>query len=137
MTKQQGPNTDFGELVNHLKDLTNALTAVHSDLYWLAMQTPDREEKQPPAADLNVDLLADLKNAVDDMRLLLWKYIETASEADPQKIQDGLDAQRLHRVTKFLQLLRDRLGPASDDQPVSFIERINATVKKRLGEKAA
>jgi hypothetical protein len=137
MTMSQGPNTDFGELVNHLKDLTNALTAVHGDLYWLAMQTPDPAKKQSPAADLNVDLLTDLKNAVDDMRLLLWKYIETASETDPQKIQDGLDAQRLHRVTKFLQLLRDRLGPSSDDQPVSFIERISATVKKRLGEKAA
>lgn len=137
MTMQQRPNTDFGELVKHLKDLTNALTAVHGDLYWLAMQTPDPAEKQSPAANLNVDLLTDLKTAVDDMRLLLWKYIETASETDPQKIQDGLDSQRLHRVTKFLQLLRDRLGPSSDDQPVSFIERISATVKKRLGEKAA
>jgi hypothetical protein len=137
MTMQEGPNKDFGELVTHLKDLTNALTAVHGDLYWLAMQTPDSAEKQSPAAELNVEMLSDLKNAVDDMRLLLWKYIETASEADPQKIQDGFDAQHLHRVTKFLQLLRDRLGPASDDQPVSFIERINATVKKRLGEKAA
>ena len=137
MTMQEGPNTDFGELVNHLKDLTNALTAVHGDLYWLAMQTPDPEERQSPAANLNVDLLTELKTAVDDMRLLLWKYIETASEADPQKIQDGLDSQRLHRVTKFLQLLRDRLGSASDDQPVSFIERISAAVKERLGEKAA
>jgi len=136
MTKLQGPNTDFGELVKHLKDLTNALTAVHGDLYWLAMQTPDPKEKQSPAADLNVGLLTDLKTAVDDMRLLLWKYIETACETDPQEIQDGLDSQRLHRVTKFLQLLRDRLG-SSSDEPVSFIERISATVKKRLGEKAA
>jgi len=137
MTMQEGPNTDFGELVTHLKDLTNALTAVHGDLYWLAMQTPDPKEKQSPAANLNVDLLTELKTAVDDMRLLLWKYIETASEANPQKVQDGLDSQRLQRVTKFLQLLRDRLGSSSDDQPVSFIERISATVKKSLGEKAA
>ncbi len=136
MTMQEGPNTDFGELVKHLKELTNALTAVHGDLYWLAMQTPDAKEKQSPAADLNVGLLTDLKTAVDDMRLLLWKYIETASEINPQKFQDGLDAQRLHRVTRFLELLRDRLG-SSNDEPVSFIERISAAVKERLGEKAA
>jgi hypothetical protein len=136
MTMQEGPNTDFGELVKHLKELTNALTAVHGDLYWLAMQTPESKEKQSPAADLNVGLLTELKTAVDDMRLLLWKYIETASETDPQRFQDGLDAQRLHRVTRFLELLRDRLG-SSDDQPVSFIERISAAVKERLGEKAA
>ena len=129
---------DSTELVNHLKDLTAALTAVHEDLYWLAMQPPNANDKPAvPAAELNVDMLAELKNAVDDMRLLLWQYIETASEIDPQRVSAGMEAQRLHRVTKFLQLLRKRLAPTSDDQPVSFIERMNAAVKERLGEKAA
>jgi hypothetical protein len=130
--------TDSNELVTHLKALTTALTAVHGDLYWLAMQAPNAADKPAvPAADINVDLLTELKSAVDDMRLLLWQYIETASELDPQRIQEGMETQRLHRVTKFLQLLRVRLAPSSDDQPVSFIERINAAVKERLGDKAA
>ena len=69
-------HTDSTDLVNHLKELTNALTALHGDLYWLAMQSPDPEKKQAvPAAELNVDMLRDLKGAVDDMRLLLWQYI--------------------------------------------------------------
>jgi len=130
-------HTDSKELVTHLKELTAALTAVHSDLYWLAMQSPNAEKPAAPAAELNVTMLAELKNAVDDMRLLLWQYIETASELDPQRMQEGMDTQRLHRVTKFLQLLRNRLVHSSDDQPVSFIERINAAVKERLGDKAA
>jgi len=72
------------------------------------------------------------------MRLLLWQYIEPASEVNPQRMQEGLDSQRLHRVTRFLQLLRKRLVPSADDQPVSFIERINAAVTERLGgDKAA
>jgi hypothetical protein len=72
------------------------------------------------------------------MRLLLWQYIETASEVNPQQVQERMDSQRLHRVTKFLQLLRKRLAPASDEQPVSFIERINAAVTQSLGrDKAA
>ncbi|MGC2744547.1 MAG: hypothetical protein WA672_15330 [Candidatus Angelobacter sp.] len=132
-------HTDSTELVYHLKELTTALTAVHEDLYWLAMQAPNANDKPAvPAAELNVDLLSDLKSAVDDMRLLLWQYIETASEVNPQHVQDRMDSQRLHRVTKFLQLLRKRLAPASDAQPVSFIERINATVTEHLGrDKAA
>jgi hypothetical protein len=130
--------TDSSELVAHLKTLTTALTDVHGDLYWLAMQSPNAAEKPAvPAAELNVDLLTELKSAVDDMRLLLWQYIETASQVDPQRMQEGTETQRLHRVTRFLQLLRDRLAPSSDDQPVSFIERINAAVKERLGDKAA
>jgi hypothetical protein len=132
-------NTDCNELVSHLKELTSALTAVHEDLYWLAMQPPNANDKPAvPAAELNVDLLSDLKSAVDDMRLLLWQYIETAAEVNPQHVQERMDSQRLHRVTKFLQLLRKRLASASDEQPVSFIERINAAVTQSLGrDKAA
>lgn len=133
-------HTDSTELVSHLKELTIALTAVHEDLYWLAMQTPNADDKPAmPAAELNVDMLSELKSAVDDMRLLLWQYIETASEVNPQHAQEQMDSQRLHRVTKFLQLLRKRLAPPSaDEQPVSFIERINAAVTQHLGrDKAA
>ena len=93
---------DSTELVTHLKELTTALTAVHGDLYWLAMQSPDATEKPTvPAAGLTVDMLAELKSAVDDMRLLLWQYIETASEVDPQRMKEGLEMQRLHHVTSF------------------------------------
>jgi hypothetical protein len=116
------------------------LTAVHGDLYWLAMQAPNAQDKPAaPAADLNVTLLAELKTAVDDMRLLLWQYIETATEVSPQRVQEGMEAERLHRVTKFLELLRGRMvqAPAAADQPMSFIERINAAITERLGEKAA
>ncbi|HWF06513.1 MAG TPA: hypothetical protein VHA06_22680 [Candidatus Angelobacter sp.] len=133
-------NTDSNELVTHLKELTTALTAVHGDLYWLAMQAPNAQDKPAaPAADLNVTLLAELKTAVDDMRLLLWQYIETATEVSPQRVQEGMEAERLHRVTKFLELLRGRMvqAPATADQPMSFIERINAAITERLGEKAA
>ena len=86
-------HTDSTELVSHLKELTTALTAVHEDLYWLAMQPPNANDKPAvPAAELNVDLLSDLKSAVDDMRLLLWQYIETAAEVNPpaRAGKDGL-----------------------------------------------
>ena len=131
-------NTDSNELVTHLKELTTALTAVHGDLYWLAMQAPNADDKPAaPAADLNVTLLAELKTAVDDMRLLLWQYIETATEVNPQRAQENMEAERLHRVTKFLQLLRGKLVHSPEEQPMSFIERINAAVSKQLGDKAA
>lgn len=139
MTEEERHNrTENPELVDHLKDLTSALNAVHNDLYWLAMQAPDAEKKESvPAAELNVALLTELKDAVDGMRLLLWQYIATASELDPQGAHEGMEAQKLRRVTRFLQLLRERLGHAVEEQPVSFIERISARVKESLGEKAA
>lgn len=135
MSKDSTAHTDINALVNHLQNLTNELTAVHRELYWLAMQAQDSAGGQTPA-ELNVDLLAELKGAVDNMRILLWKYIETASEIDPKKVQEGLETQRLRRVTEFLQLLRDRLG-RTDEQPVSFIERISARVKESLHDHRA
>ena len=139
MDMQNEPSThkDIGALVNHLKELTAELTEVHNELYWLAMQTQDAAGKQTPA-ELNVNLLSEFKGAVDNMRLLLWKYLETASELDPQNVQEGLETQRLRRVTEFLQLLRERLGRTQNDQgPVSFIERISAKVKERLKDPRA
>jgi hypothetical protein len=136
MDKETRTETDINELVNHLKDLTTELTAVHRELYWLAMQEQDVSAKETPA-ELNIDLLAGLKGAVDNLRVMLWKYIETASEIDPKRVQEGLETQRLRRVTEFLQLLRDRLVRLPEQQPMSFIERINAAVKERLRDHAA
>ena len=137
MTTAPAPYTDVNELVNHLRALTNDLTALHGDLYWLAMQAQDSSVRQSPAAELNVELLTSLKDAVDNMRLLLWDYIETASAVDPGRVQEGMETQRLQRMARFLQLLRDRLGRTPDEQPVSFIEKISAAVKQRLGDKVA
>jgi hypothetical protein len=129
--------TDINQLVNNLQALTNELTALHGELYWLAMQSEDSAGPTAPAAELDVELLTALKGAVDNMRMLLWDYLATASEVDPGRVQEGMEAQKVQRVAHFLQLLRDRLGRAPVDQPLSFIEKISATVKQRLGDKVA
>jgi hypothetical protein len=135
--------TDINELVNHLKAITNELTELHGDLYWLAMQANDVASadagrvEHSSAAELNVELLTALKGAVDNMRLLLWNYIETASEVNPEEVKDGLDSQRMQRMTQFLSLLRERLGSSRDSQPLSFIERISGLMKERLSNKVA
>lgn len=132
-TRAYLPDTPVKEL--HLTALTNELTVLHSDLYWLAMQGEDAAAKELPATQLNVELLTALKGAVDNIRLLLRNYIEAASQIEPQIVREGLEAQRVQRATQFLQLLRNRLGRSSDQEPVSFIERISALMKDRLGDK--
>ena len=137
LMKSDTHSTDVTGLVDHLKTLTAELTALHGDLYWLAMQAQDPSKEESPAAVLNVDLLTSLKSAVDDMRLLLWNYIEAASKADARLLQNELEAQRVQRMTQFLELLRERLGRAPEQQPVSFIEKISAAMKQRFSDKVA
>jgi hypothetical protein len=136
MDQATGNHTDFNELVKQIQTLTTELTAMHSELYWLAMQAKDVASRETPS-ELNFEMLADLKTAVDNMRLLLWDYIEVASTLDPKKVQEGMEVQRVRRATEFLNLLRGRLGRAPEQEPVSFIERINAAVKKSLKNEAA
>jgi hypothetical protein len=136
MDQVTGNRKDFNELVGQIKTLTTELTAMHSELYWLAMQAKDVASRETPS-ELNFEALADLKTAVDNMRLLLWDYIEVASTLDPKKVQEGMEVQRVRRATEFLNLLRGRLGRAPEQEPMSFIERINAAVKKSLKERAA
>jgi len=131
MEQVKNTQRDINALVNHLKELTDELTAVHTELYWLAMRAQDVNEKETPA-ELKVDLLTDLKGAVDNMRLMLWNYIETASVVDPQGVREGIEHQRVRRVSEFLEVLRDRLGQNNDEEPVSFNERISASVNQSL-----
>lgn len=69
MTMVRPPFNDINELVNHLKALTDELTAVHGDLYWLAMQSQEIKANKPSLAELNVELLASLKGACYRLRL--------------------------------------------------------------------
>jgi hypothetical protein len=131
MEKDRYSQQDINALVNHLRELTDELTAVHSELYWLAMRAQDVTDKET-SAELKVDLLTDLKGAVDNMRLMLWNYIEAASVVDPDGVREGIEHQRVRRTTEFLELLRNRLSHNSDEEPVSFIERISASVNKQL-----
>jgi hypothetical protein len=131
MEKDSSTQRDINALVNHLKELTDELTAVHSELYWLAMRAQNSTDKDNPA-ELKVDTLTDLKGAVDNMRLILWNYIEAASVVDPEGVREGIEHQRVRRATEFLELLRNRLANNADDEPVSFIERISASVNKQL-----
>jgi hypothetical protein len=128
--------SNINELVNNLKAITSELTALHGDLYWLAMQSQD-SEGSPAAGELSVGALTELKGAVDNMRMLLWDYIASASQVHPQRVQEGMETQRLQRMSQFLQILRQRLGRSVDEQPQSFIEKISATMKKRLSDKVA
>jgi hypothetical protein len=117
---------------SQLRSITDQLAALHGDLYWMAMEAM---EKEPLTVQLNFEVLAGLKNAVDAARLLLWKFIETASKINPEKAEEALEVQRVKRSTEFLQLLRKRLGPSTDQGPVSFIETISAAIEDRLRDK--
>lgn len=70
---------DAERLLNQFKTLTDVLAGLHSDLHWLAMNAQGTGMKQLPVTEQDVETLAALKSAIDNMRVLLWDYIETVA----------------------------------------------------------
>lgn len=125
------------ELKERLATVSEELIALHRDLYWL-VQENNLPEQQRDLGELSLDQIMDIKLAVDNLRDLLWKYVDAIAKIEPQRVQEAMENYRLRRVTHLLELLRKRLGGYSEQQPVSFIEKISLAIKEKLNtDKAA
>jgi len=131
--------TSPNSLKERLANIAEELVTLHRDLYWLA-EDNDQAAQQQSLGDLNFDEIMALKLAVDNVRDLLWKYVEAVAKVEPQRVQEAMETYRVRRVSQLLELLRERLGHYSDQPPVSFIERMSVSIKEMLtgsGGKAA
>src|SRR5215469_9395387 len=126
-------------LKERLASLSEELIALHRELYWLA-EDNDTAKQEQDLGNLDFDQIMAMKLAVDNVRDVLWKYVDAVAKVEPQKVQEAMEAHRVRRVSQLLELLRERLGRYSDQPPVSFIERMSASIKEMLtgnGGKAA
>ena len=126
------------ELKDRLANLTDQLNALHRDLYWLA-QDSNFDAQNQDLGDLTFEQIMSVKLAVDNVRELLWKYVDAVAKLEPERVHEALDANRMRRVTQLLELLRERLGRFPEQPPLSFIEKVSAAIKEKLtgGGKAA
>ena len=80
MTPAQCYDEDAERLLAQIKALTDASDGLNSDLHWLAVNAQGAALRQFPLTEQNVQTVAALKSAIDNMRALLWDYIETVAE---------------------------------------------------------
>lgn len=134
LTKSSPP-----KLKERLASVADELNDLHRDLYWL-IEDNNLAEQEHSLADLSLDDVMAVKLAVDNLRDLLWKYVDAVAKLEPERVQEAMQSHRLRRVTQLLELLRKRLGNYSEQSPVSFIEKISAAIIEKLkgaNEKAA
>ena len=126
-------------LKERLASIAEELIALHRELYWLA-EDDDTAKQEEDLGNLDFDQVMALKLAIDNVRDVLWKYVDAVGKVEPQKVQEAMETYRVRRVSQLLELLRARLGQYADQPPVSFIERVSASIKEMLtgsGDKAA
>src|SRR5215831_17136540 len=120
------------EFKKRLATIAEDLIALHRDLYWLA-EGHDLAAQEAELGDLTFEQVMALKLAVDNVRELLWKYVDAVAKVEPERVEEAMETHRTRRVTQLLELLRERLGRYPEGPPVSFIERISAAIKEKLG----
>jgi len=80
MTPAHCYDEDAEQLLIQIKALTDASDGLNSDLHWLVVNAQGAAMRQLSVNEENVQTLAALKSAIDNMRVLLWDYIETVAE---------------------------------------------------------
>lgn len=126
-TSQNSP----AELIKHIQSVSDQIKVLHTELYWIALQE-EAGPMQEQFVDLDLRQIMDFKGTLDNMRDLLWKYLEAAAKVEPQRVKEAAEAYRVRRLAELLQLLRERLGYYAQEQPMSFIEQISASLNNKL-----
>jgi|SRR3954471_19604491 hypothetical protein len=123
-------------LHDRVRRVTDDLKKIQGELSAAAESGADPARREQIMQELVAgDLVAEFKTSVDNMRHLLWSYIEASSQHDAQRITQTLRAVRMQRVTEMLKILQPTVNeeemlnsPESD----SFFDVINKIAHRTL-----
>jgi hypothetical protein len=127
----------MSELTSRIRRVTEDLRAIQDELGSAAMSTPGSAERERVMAEMmDLELVHELKSAVDHMRHLLWSYIEAASQSDRgENVSQTLRTVRMQRVTEMLKILQPSVREseiASEPEAESFFEVIQSIANSAL-----
>lgn len=131
-----------------MSDLTTRIRRVTEDLQAIQDQLGKAAE---PGADpgarnaimdemIDAELIDSFKNSVDQMRVLLFSYIEAAASQGRYTMYDTLQSIRMRRVTEMLRVLQPAVESRRDTANTdlrSLMEMVNkiATPKQDAAKK--
>ena len=97
----------MSELTTRIRRVTEDLQAIQEQLSRAAEPGAHPEMRNVLMEELlNADLLDRFKNSVDQMRVLLFSYIEAAASQGRYTVYDTLQSIRMRRVTEMLRVLQ-------------------------------
>ena len=123
------------ELTTRIRRVTEDLQAIQDELSRAADPDADPGERNSIMEEmLNVEMIDRFKTSVDQMRVLLFSYIEAAASRGHQTVYDTLQAIRMRRVTEMLKILQptveNRRNTSSTDIK-SLMEIVNQIAKPK------
>ena len=97
----------MSELTTRIRRVTEDLQAIQDELTRAAEPSADPGARNAIMEEmLKAELIDSFKSSVDQMRVLLFSYIEAAASEGRQTVYDTLQAIRMRRVTEMLKILQ-------------------------------
>jgi hypothetical protein len=129
--KPKTKNTVLGRVQAIIRELEAIQSEMHSQLTEPAGSKKSRFFEDSAA----VQVLSRFKAELDQLRRILWFYIEEAAQKPPAGM-DQEQTRRLERVTGLLRALspHPNVTPAGE-QSGSFFERLNVVIDNYMQEK--
>lgn len=123
-SKETGVAMSAQSIRKRIAHITREIGALQAELDRASFASSEQGERHRLIEKyLTPDMLADLKAAVENLRLFVWKYLEAAAQkCSSPDVDLNLQSYRIQRATELLR----SLGPATETRPeeLSFFERI-------------
>jgi len=134
---QQQSQVKHGVL-HRIKDITAELESLQAAMHG-ALNEPGEAYKNPFYEDADaVRVLNHFKAELDQLRRILWFYIEEATGKSGPDLDQEEKNRRLQRVTELLGALAPKPAASSQapaQEPGSFFERLNQVIDVHMNDK--
>ncbi|HEY7402180.1 MAG TPA: hypothetical protein VIB39_01545 [Candidatus Angelobacter sp.] len=123
-------------VLRRMQTITRELEALQADMH-IELAAPARGKANSFFADSTaVESLNLFKAELDQLRRILWFYIEEAARKPRATTDQEQQSRRLERVTDLLRVISPPSGnPEHGEQSGSFFERLNCVIDTYMQEK--
>ena len=131
----------MSDLTRRIRRVTDDLHAVQDVLNAAARPDAPVSERDAVMEELiNMHILDEFKASVDNMRHLLWSYIEASNAKNVHGVSHTLQQVRMQRVTEMLRILQPNVEEskmAASPESKSFFEVIQKIANSAVDRHSA
>lgn len=125
-------------VLHRIRNITGELEAIQTEMHSELTETPSGDKLAKLFEDTSaVRVLNDFKAELDQLRRILWFYIEQAAGKPAAGLDQEQQAKRLQRVNELLRTLSPRpsTSGAESKPAASFFERLDVVIDTYMQEK--
>jgi hypothetical protein len=125
-------------VLHRIRSITGELEAIQTEMHSELTETPGGDKLTKLFEDTSaVQVLNDFKAELDQLRRILWFYIEEAAGKTVARLDQEQQAKRLQRVNELLRALSPQpaAGATQVKPSASFFERLDVVIDNYMQEK--